>query len=58
MPDYHVTWTIDICADTPEQAAEEALAIQRKPGSSATVFMVHDGKTETRVDLDALAESR
>ncbi len=52
MTDYHVTWEIDICAETPEEAAQQALEIQRRPTGWATVFMVNDGKTETRVDLD------
>lgn len=49
----HVMWRIDLDADTPEEAARKALAIQRKPDSMATVFDVtgEDGET-VRVDLD------
>ena len=53
MPEYHVTWEIDLAADSPREAAREALAIQRDPGSIATVFDVTDaaGRTD-RVDLE------
>lgn len=37
---YRVMWEIDIDADTPQEAAEQALAIQRNPESIATVFSV------------------
>jgi hypothetical protein len=37
---YIVTWVIDIEAETPEEAAEKALEIQRDPESTATVFDV------------------
>ena len=52
MSQHFVTWSIDIEADTPKAAAEEALKIQRNPGSIATVFEVidQDGKI-TQVDL-------
>ena len=39
---YLVTWKIDIEADTPEEAAQIALDIQRAPGSAATFFEVRD----------------
>lgn len=37
---YKVSWLIDIEADDPQDAAAQALAIQRRPGSIATVFHV------------------
>jgi len=37
---YLVKWEIDIDADSPHEAAEKALAIQRNPESIATVFEV------------------
>jgi hypothetical protein len=37
---YYVKWEIDIYAESHEAAAREALAIQRDPGSIATVFDV------------------
>jgi hypothetical protein len=42
MSHYLVRWEIDVYADTPEQAAQEALAIQRDAESTATVFEVLD----------------
>lgn len=52
MPDYRVCWEIDITADTPLHAARLAREIQTRPGSTATVFDVHDGKTSERIDLE------
>ncbi len=40
MTTYRVTWTIDLDADRPEDAAACAQAIQRDPQSIATVFDV------------------
>lgn len=37
---FKVSWEIDIEAGTAEQAARQALAIQRDPESTATVFEV------------------
>lgn len=42
MKSYRVRWEIDIEADSPEEAAQEALAIQRDEDSIATVFNVID----------------
>lgn len=52
MPEYSVTWTIDIDADTPVHAAYEALAAQRDPASWATVFTVHTDGGSVVVDLN------
>ena len=50
--EYLVTWTIDIEADTPEQAAVAALEIQRDPESCALVFGVTEpGQPIVYVDL-------
>lgn len=58
MPDYVVTWTIDITADNPREAAAQALEIQRRVGSSAVVFDVLDNKGDTTVvDLDQPAST-
>jgi hypothetical protein len=38
--EYTVTWTIDLLATSAQDAAAEALAIQRDPLSTATVFTV------------------
>lgn len=50
---YRVGWEIDIYADTAEEAARKALAIQRNPASIATVFNVTGGPEpfEQQVDL-------
>jgi len=50
-PKYVVHWSIDLWADSPEQAAQEALAIQRDRNSIATLFRVEapDG-SQTAVD--------
>lgn len=42
MPEYLVTWKIDIDADTPEEAAMRALIVQRDPESVAAYFIVKD----------------
>jgi hypothetical protein len=54
--EYLVVWQIDITARDHKEAAERALAIQRDPGSIATVFDVYEqGATGTfpgrRIDL-------
>jgi hypothetical protein len=38
--DFRVIWEIDIRAEGPKEAAQEARAIQLTPGMSATVFEV------------------
>jgi len=51
---YRVIWEIDIEADTPEEAAAEALAIQRDPCSFLPVFEVrYPNGRWTYVDMDA-----
>ncbi len=40
--EYRVEWSIDVTAVDPEDAAKQALAIQRDPGSTALEFTVHD----------------
>ena len=39
---YRVRWEIDIYANTPREAAQEARRIQRDPESTATVFAVDE----------------
>jgi hypothetical protein len=56
---YTVTWTIDIEADTVEEAALEAREYQLDSESIANVFTIKDkesGKTEL-VDLEELESS-
>jgi hypothetical protein len=59
MTHYVVTWTIDIEADDPVSAAQEALNIQRDRNSSATVFVVSaqinsNASTEVMVDAETM----
>ncbi len=55
---FRVSWVIDIEADSAEAAAREALAIQRKPDSIATVFEVKaEGESQpVSVDLTEIDE--
>ncbi|MBD3262045.1 MAG: hypothetical protein GF334_10345 [Candidatus Altiarchaeales archaeon] len=46
MTEYRIVWEINIEADNPREAAEEALRIQRDPESCATVFEVREEGTE------------
>jgi hypothetical protein len=50
---YVVRWEIDIEADTAEDAARKALAIQRDPESIATIFEVSRPGLVVSVDLIA-----
>jgi len=56
--EYRVTWTIDLDADSPEDAARKALVIQRDPSSLATHFEVRDAQGHVDdVDLGFPVES-
>lgn len=52
--EYLVTWKIDIDADSPKEAAQKALMIQRDNESEATYFEIKDKKTKkvTKIDLE------
>lgn len=52
--EYKVTWTVDVEADDPVEAARKALEIQRDPESIATLFEVqkHDSHVVLPVDLE------
>ena len=54
MKSYEVIWKIDIDADTPADAARQALEIQRDPNSLATQFDVIDQTSwiPTEIDLE------
>ncbi len=52
MPLFLVKWDINLEADTAEDAARQALEIQRDPESIATVFNVKDTKTGRVVVID------
>jgi hypothetical protein len=51
--EFRVIWEIDIHADSPRQAVEEARAVQLRPDMPATVFEVWDYARHKmhRVDL-------
>ena len=49
---YLVIWEMDICAETPREAAEKAWGHMRAPDSIANVFNVIDKDgVKTKVDL-------
>lgn len=54
MPSYRVVWCIDIDAENPEDAARQALNIQRDPESIATWFDVFNDQGDhlTSVDVE------
>lgn len=52
MTDHRVVWEIDIEADSPEEAAKEALVIQRDQGSDATCFTVTDKESGKKFEID------
>ena len=58
LMEYAVIWKIDIDAESPREAAEIALKIQRDPFSTATVFEVseRDSDESCLIDLE-VAES-
>jgi hypothetical protein len=57
VTNYRVIWEIDIDAETPEDAAREALEIQRDPVSRATAFRCFDENGDcSNVDVTQLDE--
>lgn len=53
MPsEYRVIWEIDIAANSPLEAAREALRIQHDSESQATAFTVIDSETKRRYACD------
>ena len=57
---YNVMWEIEIWAATPRQAAKLALAIQRDPASTATVFDVFNTRSgrRTRHDVEETGNTK
>jgi len=55
---YRVVWEIDIDADTPLEAAKEALSIQRDKGSEATYFYVVDSPESNVCDYSDMVLGR
>ncbi len=56
MTEFEVTWVIDIVADSPREAAEIALEIQRDPDSTAQVFLARPEGSRVAYQVDLLAE--
>jgi hypothetical protein len=56
--EFRVIWEIEIDADSPKQAAEQARALQMSPAMPATVFEVweHVRQRMHRVDLAVAAD--
>lgn len=52
MPQYHVIWEMELDAESPEDAALQALGIHRDPESIATVFSVEHGGVRTVIDVE------
>lgn len=52
MATFLVTWDIHIEADTPEEAAQFALKIQRDSNSTATVFCVNPDENGVGIVVD------
>lgn len=50
---YRVTWTIDVEAHCPSAAADQARAMQRREGTTATVYTVEDDAGNS-IDVDLL----
>ena len=53
---YLVTWEIDIEADSPKAAADQAFEIMQRNNTSATVFIVKDKDTSKSILVDLLDE--
>lgn len=56
MTEFTVTWTIDLDADSAQEAAQRAREIQRDPESTATFFEVAVRDRPTSSTLIDLAE--
>ena len=53
MAEYHVSWEIELDAESALDAARGALEMQRDPESTATVFTVRlSNGPSTEVDID------
>ena len=53
MPEYLVSWEIELEPDDPVMAARAALRIHRDPASTAKVFQVYDAHGRKHmVDLE------
>jgi hypothetical protein len=53
---YLVCWSVNLWADSFREAAEQALRMQRDPGSTAVVFDIIDSATGDRETVDLLED--
>ena len=56
MAQYRILWEIDVEADSPREAAQEARNIQLDPTSEAVVYTVYHEATEEVYDIDLLED--
>lgn len=52
---FRVVWRIDIHAETPKEAAEQAFAIMQRAGTIANYFEVYD-RDGVKADVDLLED--
>lgn len=52
MPEYRVTWVIDLDADNPVEAVKLARKMQLLPDTTATIFEVEDTTTGETQEID------
>jgi len=52
--EYRITWTVDVSATSPEEAARRARAMQLRQDSIADVFVVETTDERHEVDLSLL----
>lgn len=57
MARYRVTWEIDVFADGPVRAAEEAFEIMQDPDTTATCFLVKNEEGGVEI-VDVRPEGR
>lgn len=55
MPEYQVTWTVELNADSPEEAAKLAREWQLDPNNEASCFVVKDPQGN-EIWVDALED--
>lgn len=51
MPQYIVTWQVEIEADSPEAAAQQAREIQLDPTTEGATFIVDDPVTQETIPI-------
>lgn len=54
MPRYQVLWEIDVDADSPAAAAQEAAAAMQAPETTATFFTIIDPDSGERYTVELL----